>query len=79
MSASAMNGFAIAPTQNFTTDAELDAFILQIAGSADHPVGTAAMSAEDSGWGVVGPDLRVKGVESLRIVDASVMVRGSFR
>jgi choline dehydrogenase-like flavoprotein len=40
-----------------------------------HLVGSAAMSAPDADYGVVNPDLRVKGVTGLRIVDASVMVR----
>lgn len=39
-----------------------------------HPVGTAAMSARGASYGVVDPDLKVKGVGGLRIVDASIMV-----
>ncbi|KAJ7187861.1 alcohol oxidase [Mycena filopes] len=38
----------------------------------DHPVGTAAMAAVDASYGVVDPDLRVKGLRGLRVVDASV-------
>ena len=76
MSASTWNGFVIAPTQNLATDEELDEYIQQTAAFACHPVGTAAMSASDSGWGVVNPDLKVKGVAKLRIVDASIMVGG---
>ena len=37
-----------------------------------HPVGTAALGPKDQG-GVVGSDLKVHGVERLRVVDASVM------
>jgi choline dehydrogenase len=39
-----------------------------------HPTGTAAMSPKGAHWGVVDPDLKVKGVEGLRIVDGSVLV-----
>jgi choline dehydrogenase-like flavoprotein len=57
------------------TDDELDAFIRANSGTLDHVVGTAAMSARGAGYGVVDPDLRVKGLRGLRIVDASVFVR----
>ncbi|KAJ7881410.1 aryl-alcohol-oxidase from pleurotus Eryingii [Mycena leptocephala] len=54
------------------SDTELDAFIRDHATTLDHPVGTAAMSAVDADYGVVDPDLRVKGLHGLRVVDASV-------
>lgn len=38
-----------------------------------HPVGTCRMGPADAGGTVVGDDLRVHGVEGLRVVDASVM------
>jgi choline dehydrogenase-like flavoprotein len=40
-----------------------------------HVVATSSMSAVGASWGVVDPDLRVKGIQGLRIVDASVYVR----
>lgn len=61
-------------TINATTDDEIDAVIRRSAGTAWHPVSTTAMSAKGAMHGVVDPDLKVKNVEGLRIVDASVMV-----
>lgn len=52
---------------------ELEQAIRNLAGCAYHPVGTAMMSPEDASYGVVDPDLRVKKVSGLRVVDASVM------
>ncbi|KAJ7599861.1 hypothetical protein C8J56DRAFT_2449 [Mycena floridula] len=73
MASKAWDGYLLAPQLNATTDEDLNAHFRATSGPADHPVGTAAMSARDSGWGVVDPDLRVKGVKGLRIVDASVL------
>ncbi|RDB16510.1 Pyranose dehydrogenase [Hypsizygus marmoreus] len=52
---------------------ELNEFIRENASSFFHPVGTAGMSPRGARYGVVDPDLRVKGVDGLRIVDASVL------
>ncbi|KAG6810501.1 hypothetical protein H0H92_011598 [Tricholoma furcatifolium] len=55
-----------------SSDEELDQHIRQSAVVALHGVGTAAMSAYNASYGVVDPDLRVKGAIGLRIIDASV-------
>ncbi|KAJ7195559.1 aryl-alcohol oxidase, partial [Mycena rebaudengoi] len=55
------------------SDSELDDFIRGHAVSLFHPVGTASMSRNGAKVGVVGPDLTVKGLSRLRIVDASVL------
>ncbi|KAJ7434861.1 aryl-alcohol oxidase, partial [Mycena latifolia] len=74
-SAPAWMDYVISPVDfNFTaTDAELDDFIRMNAGTVSHPVGTASMSPKNAAWGVVDPDLRVKGLNGLRIVDLSVL------
>ncbi|KAG6853995.1 hypothetical protein C0991_011652 [Blastosporella zonata] len=58
---------------NATTDELLDDYIRKGTFTSAHPVGTAAMSARNAGFGVVDPDLLVKQISGLRIVDASVM------
>ncbi|KAJ3817824.1 hypothetical protein F5880DRAFT_1705903 [Lentinula raphanica] len=62
-------------TQNLD-DEILDAYIRNNTGTSAHAVGTAAMTSSDSIFGVVDPDFKVKGVEGLRIIDASVFVSG---
>ncbi|KAJ3573404.1 hypothetical protein NP233_g2446 [Leucocoprinus birnbaumii] len=61
------------PMTNASTDPEIDDIIRN--GSIDglHAVGTASMSPRNADWGVVDPDLAVKGVSGLRIVDASIL------
>ncbi|KAJ7693421.1 alcohol oxidase [Mycena rosella] len=73
-SAPAFAGYVLSPNGlNFnSTDAEIDAFVRANAGTVFHPAGTASMSPKGATWGVVDPDLRVKGVSGLRIVDLSV-------
>jgi len=57
-----------------TSDADIDDYIRGIASAGLHAVGTAAMSSPSSPHGVVDQNLRVKGADGLRIVDASVFV-----
>ncbi|KAF5392191.1 hypothetical protein D9757_001527 [Collybiopsis confluens] len=77
-SAPVWDGYILSPfgaLENITAsspDDVLDEFIRNNVGSSAHPVGTAAMSAKNADYGVVDPDLRVKGVDGLRIIDASV-------
>ncbi|MBU8976659.1 choline dehydrogenase [Lysobacter sp. MMG2] len=67
----AYRGAPIFPARNDLTDAELVEFIRAKAETIYHPVGTCRMG-EDA-LSVVDPQLRVRGVEGLRVVDASVM------
>ncbi|KAF7358832.1 hypothetical protein MSAN_01222800 [Mycena sanguinolenta] len=67
--------YIIAPTidlLNMSTDA-LDEFIRNNAIPISHLVSTAAMSARDASYGVVNPDLLVKGASGLSIIDASII------
>ncbi|MEM1381728.1 MAG: GMC family oxidoreductase N-terminal domain-containing protein [Pseudomonadota bacterium] len=58
--------------QNGTeTDDEIDALVKAHAETVYHPVGTCRMGSDEDA--VVTPDLRVRGVERLRVIDASVM------
>jgi len=53
------------------SDAEIEAFCRAKAETIYHPIGTCRMG--DDVAAVVDPQLRVRGVEGLRVVDASVM------
>ena len=52
-------------------DAALDAFVRSTAVTIFHPVGTCAMGGGEDA--VVDYELRVRGVEGLRVIDASIM------
>lgn len=54
------------------TDGEWESWIKSAISSNSHPVGTAAMMAQELG-GVVDPELRVYGTANVRVVDASVL------
>jgi 4-pyridoxate dehydrogenase len=64
-------GVETSPGDGIKTDAEIDAFIRRTAITAHHPCGTCAMGIGPDA--VTDPELRVRGVERLRVVDASVM------
>lgn len=59
---------------NSVPPTELDEHIRNSASHGFHATGTAGMSPRGAEWGVVNPDLKVKGADGLRIVDASVFV-----
>ena len=64
-------GTETSPGERVKTDAEIDAWIRNTAITAHHPCGTCAMGIGPDT--VTDPELRVRGVERLRVVDASVM------
>jgi choline dehydrogenase-like flavoprotein len=55
------------------SEAELETHIRARADTIYHPVGTAKMGAADDPMAVLTPDLSVKGVDALSVVDASVV------
>lgn len=65
-----LRGRAVGPTEDIKSDADIDAWIRANAESGYHPIGTCRMGNDD--MAVCTPDLRVRGVEGLRVVDASV-------
>ena len=64
-------GEEILPGGTIIGDAELRDFIQRKAETIYHPVGTCRMGTDETA--VVDPELKVHGIEGLRVVDASVM------
>jgi choline dehydrogenase len=64
-------GEELGPGAAAQSDAELAAWIRSNAQTIYHPVGTCRMGVDE--LAVVDPELRVRGLEGLRVVDASVM------
>jgi len=63
----------VVPGPTLTSDEELAGYACRSAKTDHHPVGTCRMGVDD--LAVVTPDLHVRGIERLRICDASVMPR----
>ncbi len=61
------------PGVQFQTEAELARLAGDIASTIFHPVGTAKMGPDDDPSAVVDSHLRVRGIDGLRVVDASIM------
>jgi 4-pyridoxate dehydrogenase len=64
-------GKELSPGIDVKTDAAIDAWLKRTAITAHHPCGTCAMGIGPDT--VTDPELKVRGVERLRVVDASVM------
>ncbi len=60
-------------TNGVSEEAEIAKWIRQRADTLYHPVGTCRMGGAGDPMTVVGPDLKVNGVEGLRVADASIM------
>lgn len=59
------------PGNQLTTDAQLEEFARTKGGTVFHASGSCRMGADERS--VVDPQLRVRGVERLRVIDASIM------
>ena len=61
----------VSPGAACVSDADIDAFLKQTATTAYHPVGTCRLGSDQAS--VLDPMLRVRGLDALRVVDASAM------
>ncbi|GAA3240782.1 GMC family oxidoreductase [Actinocorallia longicatena] len=61
------------PGPSYKDRAALEPEVLNRATTVYHPVGTVRMGADSDPRSVLTPDLRVRGIESLRVADCSIM------
>jgi len=61
------------PGPSCQSDAQIDDHIRRAGLTSHHPLGTCKMGLENDESSVVDQQLRVRGVEGLRVVDAAVM------
>jgi choline dehydrogenase-like flavoprotein len=67
-----VRGEEMAPTPSVQTDEQILAYLRETASTVYHPVGTCKMGVDD--MAVVDPsNLKVKGMQNLRVIDASIM------
>jgi choline dehydrogenase len=66
-----MLGEELTPGTSVQSDEELTDYIRKTASTTWHPVGTCKMGTD--AMAVVDPSLKVRGMESLRVIDASIM------
>ncbi|MFG2624113.1 GMC family oxidoreductase [Streptomyces sp. NPDC048473] len=62
----------VCPGPDVTGDAELGEYARKVAHTVYHPAGTCRMGAAGDEQAVVAPDLKIRGLEGIRIADASV-------
>ncbi|MGW2521607.1 GMC family oxidoreductase [Streptomyces sp. NPDC001617] len=61
----------LAPGPDVRTDADFERYLRETGYSANHACGTCAIGTSETA--VVDPELRVRGIDGLRVVDASVL------
>lgn len=66
-------GEELAPGADVQSDEDLAAYVKKTHNTVYHPAGTVRMGAADDQLSPLTPDLKVKGVDGLRVADASVM------
>ena len=66
-------GDELIPGVEHDSDEAIDAHIRKTMITVHHPVGTCKMGGDDDPRAVVDGELRVRGVENLRVIDTSVM------
>ena len=68
-----VSGAEVSPGPAVNNDAAMEAFIRAKLATTYHPVGTCKMGPASDAMAVVDAQLRVHGLEGLRIADASIM------
>jgi choline dehydrogenase len=66
-----IRGEEVAPGAKLRSDSDIERFVRRTASTTWHPAGTCKMGVDE--MAVVDPFLRVRSIEGLRVVDASVM------
>ncbi len=64
-------GDELSPGNNVRTQAEIEQAVRRLLTTGHHPVGTCPMAADNDPNAVLDNELRVRGVDSLRVVDGS--------
>ena len=65
-------GPVIQPKEDITSDDAIDAWVRQNAESTYHPSCSCKIGADNDPMAVLDPQCRVRGIESLRVIDSSV-------
>jgi choline dehydrogenase len=66
-------GEELLPGNAVQSDAELEKFVLEVGAITQHPVGTCRMGSDHDADAVVDSELRVRCIDGLRVIDASIM------
>ncbi|HWM37253.1 MAG TPA: GMC oxidoreductase [Streptomyces sp.] len=62
----------VCPGPDVTSDEEISEYARKVAHTVYHPAGTCRMGASDDELAVVDPQLKIRGMEGIRVADASV-------